>query len=300
MGITKFFANRMFKKWEKSDNEILSAQTFPDGIESICDIFYCPNGHEKQKLDVYFPKNAAKPLPVIVNIHGGGFLAGDKKTEKLFCYHLANRGFVVFNLNYRLAMNDTKVPGQIKDVAYAFDWIEKNIKKYPADKNSIYISSDSAGSVLAVMVALCLKSARLRQIYDAPSGLLSIKSIGIISGMMSFDKSGFFYGGMRRLSFDKGYKKTETYQNMRFANLPEIKELPPIFLATSDEDELQFMTYDFEKVLQKYNVLYKIQNYKKVKDKRLGHIFPVMRPSLDESKDLINKMLAFFKMASEK
>jgi len=89
--------------------------------------------------------------------------------NKLYGYHLAKKGFIVFNLNYRLASDDTKVPGQIRDVVSAIHWIGENLDAFPADKESIHITGESAGGVLALMAALISKSERLGELFRHPA-----------------------------------------------------------------------------------------------------------------------------------
>lgn len=54
-------------------------------------------------LDVYRPKSVEGALPVIVDIHGGGWYYGDKELNKYYCMSLVKYGFAVVNVSYRLA-----------------------------------------------------------------------------------------------------------------------------------------------------------------------------------------------------
>lgn len=294
MPIKQYIVNMMLKKWRERDNAILAAQPLPDGVEARIDIPYIEDGHRGHLLDVYYPVDAEQKLPVIIDIHGGGFLYGDKDLNKLYGYHLAKKGFIVFNLNYRLVSDDTRVPGQIWDVVSAIHWIGENLDAFPADKESIHITGESAGGVLALMATLISKSERLRELFGTRPIKSDIKSIAVICGMLRVDDPAIGYWGMRSMCFDKGYKKQGCYQNMIFENLPEIKELPPVFLATSDEDELRGMTFDFERTLKKHGVAYELKCFEKGRGRKLGHIFSVLHPGYDESAELIDKMLAFF------
>ena len=292
--IKKYFVNKMLARWEKRDDEILAGQSLPDGVDANLNIPYDEDGNRGHLLDIYYPRGTQKKLPVIVDIHGGGFLYGYKEMNKLFGYHLAKRGFTVFNLNYRLAFSDTKVPGQIQDVVSAINWISKHIEAYPADKNKVHIIGESAGGVLAIMATLISKSEHLQKIFETQALGLDIKSAAVICGMMRFDEPTIGYWGMRSMCFDKGYQKQVYYQNMIFENIPEMKELPPTYLTTSDEDELRKMTLDFAKILEGQNLTHKLKYFKKAEDRKLGHMFCVLHPEYDESVELIDDLLDFF------
>lgn len=295
MGIKKYCVNKMLKSWEKRDNKTLAEQSLPIGVKEIVDIPYINDGHRGHLLDVYYPENAKEKLPVIIDIHGGGFLYGYKDMNKLYGYHLAKRGFLVFNINYRLAFSDTKVPGQIRDVAAAIHWISNRLDSYPADKEKIFLTGESAGGVLAVMTVLIAKNERLQKLFNTEKIGVDIQAMSIICGMMTFYENTIGYWGMRSMCFDKGYKKQQYYKSMIFDDIPEIKDLPPTFLATSDEDELKDMTLSFEKVLKSRHVTYQMKYYERREGRKLGHMFSILHPEYEESVELIDAMLDFFK-----
>ena len=67
----------------------------PENIERRLDIKYGP--YKDNLLDVYYLKGTGKPRPVIVSIHGGGYIYGDKELYSHYCMRLAQRGFSVVN-----------------------------------------------------------------------------------------------------------------------------------------------------------------------------------------------------------
>ncbi len=86
---------------------------------------YVTNGHERQKLNLYLPKSAqraawAKPpvdgyktrLPLVIYIHGGGFIIGDK--DNAVPLELLSQGYAGASINYRLS-SQAKFPAQIED-----------------------------------------------------------------------------------------------------------------------------------------------------------------------------------------
>lgn len=69
-------------------------------VERINDLQYGPN-EKWNTLDVYLPKKEDKPFPVIINIHGGGWVYGTKEVYQYYGMGLAKRGFAFINPNYR-------------------------------------------------------------------------------------------------------------------------------------------------------------------------------------------------------
>ena len=117
-----------------------------DGVQIKRDISYGPHG--RNKLDVFQPDNA-KTLPVVVFIHGGAYVAGDRDvTDEIYGnvpLYFARHGMVAINATYRLAP-DAKWPAAAEDVQSVVQWIRKNIAQYGGDPNRIYLVGHSAGA----------------------------------------------------------------------------------------------------------------------------------------------------------
>jgi len=291
--IRDHFVRNMLNDWEERDNKILSEQTLPENIIEILNIPYITDGRREHLLDIYYPDNIEGPFPAIIDIHGGGFFYGYKEMNKLYNYHLAKKGFIVFNLNYRLAFEDAKVPDQIQDIINALNWIESNLDTYPVDKKRIYLIGESAGAYLATMAVLISNSQRLQNIFNIGKSNLRISAMAIISGFMEWTRSEIKYWGMRSMMLEKGYKKHEYYQNLILENISEINSLPPLFVTTNEDDELDFMTLYFINILRKNDMNYKFYYLEKNKQRRLGHMFNILHPEWEESINLHNAMLEF-------
>lgn len=104
------------------------------------------------KLDLFLPKTG-KNWPTVVLIHGGAWVLGAKEYMSPLAYGLAENGFAVANVNYRLTPR-VKHPGHIEDAARAVAWAKKNMKKYGADPDVMFIMGHSAGGHLAALAGL--------------------------------------------------------------------------------------------------------------------------------------------------
>jgi acetyl esterase/lipase len=103
-------------------------------------------------LDVYRPKGVTN-APVLIFIHGGAWALGDKAFHRNVGRTFAERGIVVVSVNYGLAPW-TKHPGQVRDVARAFDWVKKHAAEYGGNPGDVFLSGHSAGGHLAALLAL--------------------------------------------------------------------------------------------------------------------------------------------------
>jgi acetyl esterase/lipase len=116
------------------------------GVEVCRDIAYGP--HSRNVLDVY-SGSAVNNGPVVVFMHGGAFVDGNKdKTPEFYAnvmYALARRGVVAVNVEYRLAP-EFKYPSATVDLYYALGWVANNIAGYGANPKAIYLMGHSAGA----------------------------------------------------------------------------------------------------------------------------------------------------------
>lgn len=106
-----------------------------------------------QLLDVW-RKPGVTGAPVLIQVHGGGWTAGDRRQQSLpLLAHLADRGWVCVAVDYRLGPNN-RWPAQIVDVKRAIAWVRANIEQYGGDPSFIAITGGSAGGHLAGLAAV--------------------------------------------------------------------------------------------------------------------------------------------------
>ncbi len=101
------------------------------------------------RLDLYFPKNTAKPYPVIVWVHGGGWSAGSKANPR--AEFLVSQGYAVASINYRLS-DQAKFPAQLYDCKAAIRWLRANAVQYDLDPKRIGAFGSSAGGHLVALL----------------------------------------------------------------------------------------------------------------------------------------------------
>lgn len=107
--------------------------------------------NERHRLDVFRPRAKAKAgRPVLIFMHGGGFVAGDKTQPGSFLYDniglwAVRQGYVGVNMTYRLAPAH-QWPAGAEDVAAAVRWVHRNIGEFGGDKKKIFLMGQSAGA----------------------------------------------------------------------------------------------------------------------------------------------------------
>jgi acetyl esterase/lipase len=139
------------------------------GVEA--NIVYKVASSYEAKLDVYRPSNPAGPTPVLMMIHGGGWLFGTKEDSILHLVPFLHMGFAVVNVEYRMA-RVSLAPAAVEDCLCALRWIGRNATKYKFDATRVVITGGSAGGHLALTTAMIPASAGFENecVYEDDEG----------------------------------------------------------------------------------------------------------------------------------
>lgn len=121
-----------------------------EGVKVTRDLKYGPDA--RNALDVFTPTNATGPAPVFIFIHGGGFVAGNKRGPNSpfydnFMLFAAKNGMVGVNATYRLAPANPW-PAAPQDIAALVKWVRENIASHGGDPERVFLNGSSAGGAI--------------------------------------------------------------------------------------------------------------------------------------------------------
>ncbi len=231
-------------------------------VSSVRGIIYRTIENEELTLNIYYP-NREGTFPTIVFIHGGGFIVGSKdrsKCEKI-CKMLANYGYVVFSVDYRLApikylyknretiKEDLLICDMVDDIRSSIIYAKKNAQIYNGNPNELFLFGRSAGGHLALLTAFsCLGDSHF--IDETDGSIQQYKIAGVIAfyPVTDFSKVYNFYGIKNILKAliyrgTGGSEEELEYLYKVFSPLTYISEknrhsIPPVFLVTGEKDKL--------------------------------------------------------------
>ena len=275
----------------KSDRKRDRKIPFPKGVIQIKDISYGP--HRKHNLmDIYYPEGADR-CPIIVSVHGGGFVYGDKELYSRYCMDLARRGFAVVNFNYRLAPR-WKFPAPLEDINNVMLWLSRHAKQYHADNNYIFMVGDSAGAQLASQYAAMLTNADYMALFGLkrPIDRIRLRGVGLNCGL--YDMKTVAAGERKGIHLDY-LGKVITNDDPRLAVLENITSgFPPAHITTACHDFLRGNARPMCDLLQSKGVEAVCKCYGTEEDKTIGHVFHV-NIILDEAIRCNDEQCAFFR-----
>jgi acetyl esterase/lipase len=133
------------------------AQQGSEAYATEWDLPYVTNGHQRQRLDIVYPKGSKEPVPLVVWVHGGGWQGGSKKGAPVG--QLMQQGYAVAAIEYRLSQHAI-FPAQIEDCKAAIRWIRKNAERLRINPERIAVWGASAGGHLAALLGMSASEKR--------------------------------------------------------------------------------------------------------------------------------------------
>jgi acetyl esterase/lipase len=128
----------------------VSNQQLSGEVEITRDVVYAQMGGRDLALDLYWHPKAGEPEPLVVWIHGGAWMSGDKSWMPPVLYLLGN-GFAMASIDYRLSQ-EALFPAQIEDCKAAIRWLRANAAHYNFDPDRVGAWGESAGGHLAALL----------------------------------------------------------------------------------------------------------------------------------------------------
>jgi acetyl esterase len=229
----------MFSRNDRALNAAL-ARDVPEGIATRTDLAYGPTRGER--FDISYPEALQGPLPTIIWIHGGGWIAGDKVGVSNYLKILASHRYTTVGLDYSAG---SVYPRPVEEVNTALGFLSRNAATFHIDPARLVIAGDSAGAQIAAQVALITTD----RAYAREMGILpelkprQIQAMLLLSG--AYDLTAIQAGHSDFLNTVLwAYSGTQDFwKNERFrlfsvtANVTA--KFPPSFISSGNGDPLE-------------------------------------------------------------
>jgi acetyl esterase len=184
--------------------------------------------------DVAVPKGNG-PHPVVVYLHGGGWIAGSPKTHRKLGMQFAEAGYLTINVDYRLAP-EHPFPAGLDDCVFAVKWTGENAKRWNGDASRLAVGGDSAGGNLTAATVTSLAAEK----YAGPA---KPKAALLIYGVFDFPATikrdaNMAIEGMVKAYAGAGYPAN--LEDPRMSPIRAVKSgaLPPSFVICGTADPL--------------------------------------------------------------
>jgi len=168
----------------------------------INDQRYRTGTNPRHTLDIY-PAPAGPAKPIVITVHGGGWIGGDNSGKRITCITQAlhDLGYAVFSINYRQATPEQDgVPMQTNDITVATKWVKANGAAYGGDTSNITLLGGSSGAQLVALAGLLINKAGQPPV---------LRGVIEMSGVMDFPS--FFNQPGQPPPGDEQHKGASTY-----------------------------------------------------------------------------------------
>lgn len=281
----------------QGDQDYYESAPKPKGASISKDIYYAQTLDKMQALEIIRPSGSKKILPVIVHIHGGGWIYGHKDSYyKYYCMELSKKGYAVLNINYRLAF-DHPYPACVQDIFKVFEWMSLNAKAQKLDTSNVYLVGDSAGAHLAALCAEIHLSIDLQKRYEVKTSSITIRALGLSCGLYDIERHLKDDHDPMTLSMVKTVFHRNDFRRHPLYKLSSVSTLlspgfPPAYVLSSKSDiPLILETQAFIQELKALKLTYKARILPK-KLKRY-HVFNI-KLIYPESIEVMDEMVSFF------
>lgn len=199
--------------------------------ETLTDVSYCTADNSSQKMDVYFPDSGG-PWPVVVYVHGGSWMRGDKTEALMFAGSMTSQGYLVVSINYRL-YPPARFPGMIEDVKCAVRSLRAHAAEYNLDPNRVGAMGVSAGGHLVALLGTSDQSAGwdVGEYLDQSS---SVKAVIAMAAVTDLTKN--FPNADIETMRHVGFGEDNIVQASPITHVTS--DDPPFLLIHGDRDEL--------------------------------------------------------------
>ena len=271
-----------------SDTQRDRGLTTPKDIRRIDNIPYGPDVRWNT-LDVYRPREQSGKLPVIVNVHGGGYVYGSTKQYQFYCMDLARRGFAVVSFNYRLAPR-YKFPTPIFDLNLVMEWVCKKADIHGFDFERAVLIGDSAGAQLASQYAVICTNPEYAEVMGVTPPDFCLRAVGLNCGMYDLRKRAYEISE-NKLMIDYFTEHPSAYGRKLDVLDYVTEKFPPTYLLTSKGDFLVDQCEPMAQLLTEKGVPCE---YKIYGDEKTGHVFHLDMRS-DLARQANDEEIAFIK-----
>lgn len=238
------------------------ARHVPHGVRARLDLRYDASDDDAV-LDLFSPSKVSREeaLPIVVWLHGGGWLSGSHRHLENYARLLASFGYAVATVNYSLAPRAT-YPVPVRQVVRALEYLKRHARRFGLDSTRFFLAGDSAGAQLAAQVANLVTSPA----YAAKIGVFATLDVSDLAGVIlycgvyrleSLDLDGELETMLKTVlwtySGTRAFEQSEKFRTFSVKNYLT-PSFPPSFVSAGNRDPLAPQSLELAKALSELGV----------------------------------------------
>lgn len=275
-----------------SFNNVETPPNYPAIASSISitrDVTVSVKNAPETSIDIYTPKQSSVPRPIILWLHGGAFVGGNKAQTQIYSTMLASKGYTVASLEYTRPP-DARYPVPIQQANAALSFLRSNAHSYDSDPTRFFVAGNSAGAQLASQVAAVETNPRLAAAMHIDQALTAGTLKGAVLYCGAYDmatlqkiRSPFFHVAIWSYT---GYRNWMDFPDInQLSTVQQVtSNYPSVFLTGGDADSLTPQSHELANVLREHHVAVTTQFWEG-SGAKLGHDyqFELSKPQAQET-----------------
>jgi len=235
--------------------------TYQSDVQVIRNLQYTQVAQDNQSLDLLYPPETKPLYPLIILVHGGGFVSGNHTQYYIdYASRLAKRGFIIANVNYRLS-GDFAFPASLEDLFQALRFLIDSAKTYHIDLDQVFMVGESAGATLTSLMGAILTNPALKAQYPFAFDF-KLKGMGLSCGIYDVETtlSELYWVPLKKATMAEIFMRQDFKNAPLYAQASALhyvnQDFPPSYLMTSALDFLMPQTQHLRKKFIEKRVLY--------------------------------------------
>lgn len=289
---------------EEIETDAATQNLLDSYTDIVSDVPYINDGNEDHMLDLYGTSDVTENTPVVVEIHGGGFIGGNKTTNRDHSIILANSGFEVVTPDY-VKLPDNSFINAVQDLFTAYQWVENQAETYHFDLNNIFLDGDSAGGYYVLLTQAIWNSPELQEYfgvtvpnYNFSAILTSAPEFNLYDTQKLIDKDGnaLVSGPASYTASTIGAKylyDEDLMEHLYFADDVNPSIFEGCYVCSTPSDTVtRESTLEFTEWLNEADVSFTLADYED-QGSGLMHVFNIGHATFPESVQANNDMIAY-------
>ena len=283
--IKEFILKQITSKMEKEDEKYYIEKKEIEGIQTQFDIVY----GDGYTMDYHYTKEIPMKQVIVIDIHGGGWVYGDKRLNRHFCMHIAKEGYPIYNINYGLAPTYS-VKQQVQQIIKAIRCVQR---RHTNQTYKLCLCGDSAGAHLASLVTCIIKCKTWAEDYEVDTnnihidGLLLQHGIYDLTSMRSSKK--IYMKTLYQWMFPKKDEVVKEHDCL-MAYIDATWDVPLFLLSSTGDRMFSSQTKNLVNQLDHLHRTYTALFWDK---EELQHVFHISFPDKEESRQSFQAMVQF-------
>jgi acetyl esterase/lipase len=275
------------------------AHLVPKDVSAQRDLHYMA-GDPDALFDVFAPAGAQGPLPAVIWVHGGGFVAGSRSELSNYLQILAARGFVAVAIDYSLAPS-AQFPTPVRQANAALAHIVANARRFKIDPERLFLAGDSAGAQIAAQTALVISDASYARRLGIDAGIARSALRGVVLFCGPYDPTSERPAGpladfaRTTLWSYLGTRSPDEAQVRQLAVTPHVTAAyPPAFVSVGNADPLAPQSVALAEALRAQGVEVDALFFPRDHDPPLRHEYQLLLAT-DAGRLSLDRAVAFLK-----